>query len=179
MVEDAASSLFWLHDNIHPDTRIIIWGHSLGTGVTCRLGSNLKSSKRQPIGYVLEAPFNSMDSITTLLRESGSGWFGLIIGTINKIFDYFADTKWLLQKRDLLFDSEKHLLDINEKVCILHAKDDAIVPFQLGERLYKKMAENSKAIKFFPFNAEHNLGHDDIYKYNDLDKIMQYISTLY
>ena len=148
MVEDAASSLFWLHNNIHPDTRIIIWGHSLGAAVTCRLGSYLKSSQRQPICYVLEAPCNGVDSVLTLLRESGPGDWGPIINTIIKLLEYFYDMKWLLQKRDLLFDSEKHLLDINEKVCILHAKDDAIVPFQLGERLYKKMAENSNDIIF-------------------------------
>ena len=43
LVHDAKSAFLWLRKNIHPEGQIMIWGHSLGTGVACRLGWHLKS----------------------------------------------------------------------------------------------------------------------------------------
>ena len=156
----------------------MIWGHSLGTGVACRLGFNLKLYEKRPVGYILESPFNTMHSVTSQLRETGSGMFGYTMGTLSKLFNYIFDVKKMLEKRDLIFDSEKSLLDVKEKVIILHAKDDSVVPFQLGAKLYQTMVENSKDIDIFPFDEEHTLGHDDIYKYKDISNIMKHIPKM-
>ena len=178
LVQDALSSLRWLQNCIHPDAQILIWGHSLGTGVSCKLGSILSGSEMRPKGYVLESPFDSMYSISRYLKENGSGMFGWVIGVINWIFDYFIDTKRLLKERDLLFDSVTSSKEINEKVVILHAKDDAIVPFQLGKNLHQKRLESSKAVECFLFEAEHGLGHDDIWKYKELQNVIEYIQKI-
>ena len=178
LVQDALSSLKWLQNCIHPDAQILIWGHSLGTGVSCKLGSILSGSEMRPKGYVLESPFDSMYSISRYLKENGSGMFGWVIGVINWIFDYFIDTKRLLKERDLLFDSVTSSEEINEKVVILHAKDDAIVPFQLGKNLHQKRLESSKAVECFLFEAEHGLGHDDIWKYKELQNVIEYIQKI-
>ena len=175
LVHDATCAMEWLQKNIHPEARIIVWGHSLGTGVTCKLGSNVQLSLKRPNIFVLEAPFNSMKSITSYLRENGTGLFGQTMGIINKIFDYFADTMALLETIDLSLDSERWLKDIKQPVFILHAKDDAIVPFELGEKLYLEMVRNSMDIKLFSFEAEYELGHDDIYKYKMIDTVLNEI----
>ena len=93
LVEDASSALGWLQQNIHTKTRIIVWGHSLGTGVACKLGSNLQNSFKRPSSFVLEAPFNSMISNISYLKENGTGLFGQTMGTLSMIFEYFFDTK--------------------------------------------------------------------------------------
>ena len=85
MVQDATSALNWLLKNIHPDTKVLVWGHSLGTGVACKLGSIVSVNKRRPVGYVLEAPFDTMESFTSYLIENGAGLFGWTMGTIGKI----------------------------------------------------------------------------------------------
>ena len=178
LVQDALTALNWLKNRIHPEAEVLIWGHSLGTGVTCKLGSILSGSEMRPKGYVLESPFDSMYSISCYLKENGSGMFGWVIGMINWIFDYFIDTKSLLKERDLLFDSVTSSEEINEKIVILHAKDDAIVPFQLGKNLHQKRLESSKAVECFLFEAEHGLGHDDIWQYKNLQNVMGYIQKM-
>ena len=100
------------------------------------------------------------------------------MGTINKVFDYFFNTRELLEKRDLKFDNEKNLLDVKEKVIILHAQDDAVVPFPQGKKLYLNLLESSEDTQFFSFEANHKLGHDNIYMYNDLSTVMKCVSTL-
>ena len=178
LVQDALSALDWLLENIHPNAKVIVWGHSLGTGVTSKLGSIVSSNNKRPVGYVLEAPFNSMDSITSYLRDNGSGLFGWTMGTINKIFDYYFNSREMLKTRDLMFDSEKNLLNVKEKVIILHSEDDAVVPFELGKKLYLNTFVTSEDMKFIPFEKEHTLGHDNIYMYNDIPTVMKYVSTL-
>ena len=146
--------------------------------MACKLGSTIRFNKKRPVGYVLEAPFNTMDSIISYLRENGTGLFGWTMGTINKLFDYFFNTRELLEQRDLRFDNEKCLLDVKEKVIILHAQDDAVVPFQLGKKLYLNLLATSEDMQFITFEAEHKLGHDNIYMYNDISTVMKSVSTL-
>jgi abhydrolase domain-containing protein 12 len=178
LVHDAMSAFVWLQKSIHPESQIMVWGHSLGTGVACRLGWNLKVCDKRPVGYILEAPFDSMHSVISQLGETGSGIFGFTMGTLSKFLNYIFDTKEMLEKRDLIFDSEKSLLEVKEKVIILHAKDDSVVPFELGAKLYKNMVEKSKDIDIFSFDEEHALGHDDIYKYKEIDNIIKDISKM-
>ena len=93
LVQDALTALNWLKNSIHPEAEVVIWGHSLGTGVACKLGSMISGSEIRPKCYVLENPFDSMYSIFSHLQCYGSGIFGWIIGMIKRIFYYFVDTK--------------------------------------------------------------------------------------
>ena len=178
LVQDAESAFKWLLKNIHPDAKVIVWGHSLGTGVACKLGSTLSVNARRPIGYILEAPFNTMDSVISFIRENGTGLFGWTMGTIGKIFNYFFNTAEMLKERDLNFDNEKCLLDVKEQVIILHAQDDAVVPFQLGKKLYLNSFTTSEDMQFIAFEAEHKLGHDNIYRCNNLSHVMKCVSSI-
>ena len=38
MAVDAKISYYFLKKYIHPNSKVIVWGHSLGTGVTAKLG---------------------------------------------------------------------------------------------------------------------------------------------
>jgi alpha-beta hydrolase superfamily lysophospholipase len=39
------------------DVKIYLWGHSLGTGVSCHVGKVLTEFNNEPAGVILEAPF--------------------------------------------------------------------------------------------------------------------------
>ena len=45
MVEDAEAVFKWLRNKIHPNTKIIIWGHEIGSAVGLRVGTNLTEEK--------------------------------------------------------------------------------------------------------------------------------------
>ena len=95
-----------MREKTHPDSKIILWGHSLGSGVAAKTGSILSTTDLQsPSAYVLEAPFSS-------LRDEIETRFSLP-------FD-------ITQIADLKFDSNSNLKKIKEPVLILHAKDDLV-----------------------------------------------------
>ena len=38
MVEDADAAFKWLRENIHPKTKIVVWGHEIGAVICLRVG---------------------------------------------------------------------------------------------------------------------------------------------
>ncbi len=91
---------------------MIVWGHSLGSGVTAKFGSFLSSSDLlRPFCYILESPFSS------LLDEIKSFYVSVLLP-----FDIANQ----LRLANLEFDSNSNLKKIKEPVLILHAKDDKV-----------------------------------------------------
>ena len=61
VVQDAKSVYYWLVSQLDGDSdRIIVWGHSLGSGVAGHLVSLLTQEGTGPAGLVLESPFNNI-----------------------------------------------------------------------------------------------------------------------
>ena len=62
MTQDALSAYTWLKKRSDPGSKVIIWGHSLGSGVSAKLGSIFSESGQmsKPDGYILESPFSSL-----------------------------------------------------------------------------------------------------------------------
>ena len=62
MSHDAFSAYTWLRERSHTESQVILWGHSLGSGVAAKLGSFFASSGQisKPVAYVLESPFSSL-----------------------------------------------------------------------------------------------------------------------
>ena len=110
----------------------------------------------RPDGYVLEAPFSTMkDEVATF-------W-------VAKAFKLLLDVDKLIEKADLAFNSEKYIQVVNAPIFLLHAKDDGIIPYDLGRRLYEIVAKENCISKFYSFEKNLHLGHDDIYKANSFD----------
>ena len=60
MSHDAMSAYTWLKERSHPDAKVVVWGHSLGSGVTAKLGSIFSGQISKPDAYILESPFSSL-----------------------------------------------------------------------------------------------------------------------
>jgi fermentation-respiration switch protein FrsA (DUF1100 family) len=93
---------------IHPSGPVLLWGHSLGTGVAAQLASEGLGD-----ALVLEAPFTS-------LAEVGAELYPLF------------PVEWLLTDR---FDTASLVPTIDMPVLIFHGTIDPIVPFALGQKL--------------------------------------------
>lgn len=151
MAHDGQMSFQLLKKYIHPSSKVIVWGHSLGTGVTTKLANEVREACARPDGYVLEAPFNKMkDEVGTFLMAKG--------------VKVCLDVDKIIEKSDLTFDSEHFIQHIKEPVFIMHAKDDKIIPYELGRQLYHVAMNSSCKVKFFSFEKNLHLGHDYIYK---------------
>ena len=126
------------------------------------LASELKKLSDRPDGYVLEAPFNTMkDEVATF-------W-------IAKVFKLLIDVDKLIEKSCLTFNSEKFVQSIKEPISILHAQDDWVIPYKLGKRVYEAASKENSNAKFYSFEKNLHLGHDDIYKANKFDEVVKEI----
>ena len=76
-----------------------------------------------------------------------------------------------LREANLEFDSVINLKKILEPILILHAKDDKVVPFELGKKLFD-LNKNICDIKFVDFEANLGLGHNDIYQDKNIADIV-------
>lgn len=159
---DGAMSLRFAKKHIHPKSKVIVWGHSLGTGVTSKLANDVLQEKWRPDAYVLEAPFNKMvDEVESF--------------AIAKPFKYLINIQTIIENIDLAFDNETLIKNIKEPIFIMHAEDDGIIPFRLGKRLFDVAETNSCNARFFPFEKCLHLGHDNIYSADQFQEVVKVI----
>ena len=131
LYEDAQSILKWLIKQKITEDQIIIYGESLGTGVTIEVAQNKKFA-----GIILESPFTSM-------VDAG------------KFYYPYLPVSLLLKDR---YETIKKLENINSPILIMHGKKDKIVPFYMGEKIYS--LANEKKSKYFTEYDDHMMEFD-------------------
>jgi len=118
---DAQAALDWLNHKGIPDTQIILYGESLGSGVAVEMATH-----RELKGLILGAPYTSI----TEMAKRDYPWMPID----------------LLLKHP--FDSLSKLPDISEPLAILHSRDDPVIPFELGQKLAKQAHEPKAFYRF-------------------------------
>ena len=76
-----------------------------------------------------------------------------------------------LREASLEFDSVINLKNVREPILILHAKDDKVVPFELGQKLFDSN-KNVCGVTLVDFEANLGLGHNDIYQHKNIANII-------
>ena len=111
---DAETAWTYLTRNrgIEPD-RIVVFGRSLGGGVATWL-----AARYEPRMLVLEATFTSIPDVAAELYP-------------------FVPARLFVRAR---FDNSARLHELDVPLLILHSRDDAIIPFAQGRRLYEAAA---------------------------------------
>ena len=110
LYQDARSALKWLINQGINEENIIIYGESLGTGVATEIAQN-----RNFAGIILESPFTSM------------------IAAGKSKYPIFP-IKLLLKDK---YESDKKIKNIKSPILIMHGEEDKIVPFWMGEKMFK------------------------------------------
>jgi alpha-beta hydrolase superfamily lysophospholipase len=129
-VHDAGVMLQWVEKNF-PEHNMVVWGHSLGTGITVKLLSSLEKYPSQLQGLILESPFLN------------SGEAGRHI-PIAKIFDLLPFTRGVIgEALEGLFPTDKLISKIKLPIIILHAKDDRILPVHHSLLLHEECCKQS------------------------------------
>lgn len=182
VVEDALVVYEWLNSTVDkgstkPD--IFVWGHSLGTGISShmlgaleRLSSTLlerHTSLPLPKGLILEAPFNNLaDEVKYHPLGKLVRWLPYHEATFLAPFRSAAEPT---------FRSDEHLRRARAlPVLILHARDDRVVPFVVGWKLYKSIlasrSEGGATVKLHEYDKKENLGHIWICHADDLSEVV-------
>jgi fermentation-respiration switch protein FrsA (DUF1100 family) len=124
---DAAWQYLTQQKGIDKDN-IIIFGRSLGGAVATRLASEV-----HPAALILESTFSSA-------RDMARSIFPILSHVL--IFRY-------------KFNSMHTIKKINCPLLLMHSPDDEIIPFHIGEKLYKSANEPKRLIKM---KGDHNNG---------------------
>ena len=110
LYQDARSAVKWLIKQGVFEENIIIYGESLGTGVTTEIAQNKNFA-----GIILESPFTSMVA-------AGKSKYPIF------------PIRLLLKDR---YESDKKIKKIKSPVLIMHGEQDNIVPFWMGEKMFQ------------------------------------------
>lgn len=111
LVADGRAAMKFLNEQGLPESRIILFGESLGTGVATQLAADPETS---PLAVILEAPYTSAADV--------------------------ARTRYWFLPVDLLMKDQFRSLDfvprVKAPVFVFHGTADRIVPYAQGKRLY-------------------------------------------
>jgi len=165
VIHDTKFVYKWLRERV-PGRNIIVWGHSLGTGVSTAVVNELCKEGDPPLGLVLESPFNNLrDEI----RQHP-------LSTIYRFLPYFETCFVDGIGQSLEFASDKNIAGVTVPILILHAEDDKVVPLALGEQLYKSAVKNrpsnSPPVSFHKFSGDKGYGHKYICHAPELPSIL-------
>ncbi|KFM81875.1 Monoacylglycerol lipase ABHD12, partial [Stegodyphus mimosarum] len=167
LVKDTESMYNWLRKRVK-SSRIYIWGHSLGTGVSVAFLNSLSTSKDQPGGLILEAPFTR---IIDAARHHPLSIFHRYMPFFETLI---AEP---IGDKDTAFDSINRIGNVKCPILILHAEDDGFVPFDQGKELYERALATRKIsdhiTKFVGFDRKLDLGHKHIFQNPDLPIIIK------
>ena len=132
LYEDARSTLNWLTKQKIKEDQIIIYGESLGTGVSIEVAQN-----KEFAGIILESPFTSM-------VDAG------------KFYYPYLPVSLLLKDK---YETVKKLKNVNIPILVMHGKKDKIVPFHMGKQVFEKA--NDPKFSYFPDNDDHMMDYNE------------------
>jgi len=132
LYEDARSTLDWLYKQGVKEDKIVLYGESLGTGVSTEVAQNKKFA-----GIILESPFTSM-------VDAG------------KFYYFYLPVSLLLKDR---YETIKKLKNIKIPILVMHGKKDKIVPFHMGKKVFEEA--NEPKFSYFPNEDDHMMDYND------------------
>lgn len=153
---------------------VIIWGHSLGTGIGTKLTKQLCDNGEPPDGLILQAPFTNLKHVSKLHPFAA-------------LFRFLPWFDWAivsaLDRIGLHFKTDEHIASVTVPILLLHAEDDFTVPHELGELLHaeaKRVRDiTSGNIHFVSFDKKHKYGHNNMYRSPELPQhIINFVASL-
>ena len=144
LIDASTLANFALHTVGIPESRIVIFGQSLGTAVGISLAHHM-ATMSDPIlfaGMVLIAPFADVELLTASYQLAGTipllapvARFPKLLALLNS----FLVSKWA--SKDMLADFVRHVEHLPHKeqtyhITIIHAEDDHDIPFAHSEKVF-------------------------------------------
>jgi len=107
-----------------PKSRIVLWGHSLGSAVVIDTASKMKLK-----GVIIEGAFTSIEEVKKYKITCDSSSNSIFL----KIRDLFIESIPITQK----FSTKDKIRDVKSPILIIHAINDNIIPCEMGKKLAK------------------------------------------
>jgi pimeloyl-ACP methyl ester carboxylesterase len=134
---------FVVNDLKVPMERIVIFGTSIGTGISSWLAKKVFEKDMRLGGLILQSPFTSIKAILkgiSIFESQVANFFAQVGST------FIADR----------FTSMQCLKDVTVPLLVLHGADDDLIPVTHGKTIYEASKASLKKIVVFP-----NVGHNN------------------
>ena len=142
LIADAAAAYDYAVSRYAPE-RIAVWGESLGGGVGIALAVDHRIGK-----LILEAPFTSAAEVA------------------QRTYPIYP-VRWLMHDK---FPSDERIGRITAPVLVMHGERDAVIPFELGERLVGLIVAPKRFVRF------PDGGHNDLDVYGATQEALKFLS---
>ncbi|XP_015276098.1 PREDICTED: abhydrolase domain-containing protein 12B isoform X2 [Gekko japonicus] len=150
------------------NSTVIVWGHSLGTGIATNVARALKEKEGVTVdAVILEAPF-------TNIREAAATI------PVTKIYRKFPGFEYLIldtmARADMYFYSDRNVQVLSSPILMLHSEDDGIIPITHSRKLFeiaRNTSQKKDAIRFLSFPASEGYGHDHLSSNPELPDIVK------
>jgi len=124
-----------------PDTRLVLWGRSLGAGVTMQVARQRFSVIDQ---LILVSPWTNFRDVATAMTEIS-----------NQIpADWFAKNT---------YDSVGVARTLTIPTLIVHGEKDGVIPAQLGQRLHTTFPSGVSRLVIQPGVGHEDIGFDSVF----------------
>ena len=167
---DAAAGVQWLceHGGMRPD-EVVVWAHSLGTGVAVRLALALQAKDTPLRALILESPYLSL-RLAAMKHPASLAYRALPFG------NWLVYSLW--RGRDEL-NTKMRIGDLELPMLLLHGTDDIMLPIQHGQTLNSLLSERDPRVQLVAPHAFVPLekgGHlDSIFHEATLPSILDFL----
>lgn len=143
--------------------QLVLWGHSLGTGVTASALAEFDRVRSRAGVVVLDSPFSSFREMVTKEHLLSRPFQAMYRSMWDSLMTYEMEVHKVgtsFETRDNLL---KLLMEDSPPVIIAHTKDDVVIPFSQSERLERTLKPKfGDKLSFFIIPGELGIGHNHI-----------------
>lgn len=146
---------------------VVIWGHSLGTGVATNTADKLLEQGVVFDGVILEGTFNTVrQNIPPFNPFAWRYWKFPGLG-------YLYRAPW--EDNKFVFPTEENLKKMRSPILFLHSEDDHLVPIEVAQQTYEvaARAQNTERVKLVTFEGSLGYLHNGLYRDPRLPEIVK------
>lgn len=142
LYDDARAALRFLAQKEYAVSQLVLYGESIGSGVATQMALEI-----QPRHLILEAPFSSAVDVA-------------------KKRYFFLPVELLMKDK---YDNLGKIGDIQTALLIVHGDEDAVVPFDLGRKLFDAARHPKEFISIYGGH------HNDLYDFHAGHVIVEWL----
>ncbi|XP_068183067.1 monoacylglycerol lipase ABHD12-like isoform X2 [Antennarius striatus] len=139
------------------NSRIIFWGHSLGTGVSTNVAVKILEQGGTLDGVILEGAFIDPRQKTTAHLFAWYYWTFPCIG-------YFLPEPWA--ENNVVFPNEENLKKMRNPILFLHSEDDHMTSIWNAQKLFEAAVstQDAERVQLVSFEASLGYLHNGLYR---------------
>lgn len=150
--EDALAVYNYVKKNYQIDgKRMILVGHSLGTGIATYLAKHMSEAQDTPSGLILLAPYTSIPEAAVTYRN-------LPILFPLRLFPELLE--WAKSRMTEVWASEKYIQDVKSPVLFVHGDNDMEIRPEFSSSLFKAVRAVHDPVDAVVEHLNHDLGDD-------------------